>query len=101
MKKRKQQSQKKKLRRWYQRSFISGLSLQQETVGKDAHQKDLRSCDRYEGGISTKEREGVPVVERRKRRSVGIHTRIIEERVYPTFKIALDSTSVLCRKEEW
>ena len=42
-------------------------SLQQETVGTYAYEEGIRSCDRNEGGICTKKRESVPVVERRER----------------------------------
>ena len=34
------------------------------------------------------------------RRSMRIHTRATEERIYPTLKVASNSTSVFCRKKE-
>ena len=45
----------------------------QKTVGMHAYMKDIGSCDRYEGGVHTKEGEGVSIVKRGEER---------DERVY-------------------
>jgi len=55
--------------------------------------------DKYERGIHTEKREGVPIVERRERGSMRVYTGAIEKRIYLTLKVALNSTSVLCREE--
>ena len=58
-------------------------------------------CNRYEGGIYAKEKEGVFLDKRRKRGDVGVYSRAVEERVHTTIKVTLDSTSVFHRKEGW
>jgi len=65
--------------------------------------KDMGPCNRYryEEKICTEEGKGVSVVKERERRGARIHTRTTEEKIYPTLKVTLNSTSVLCRKEEW
>ena len=62
--------------------------------------QDLRPCNRYKGEICTEERKGIPIVKRRERRGVRIHTRATEEMIYPTFKVISNGIGVLCRKEE-
>ena len=37
-----------------------------EAVGENAYEKIMRSCNRGEGRVYAKKREGVPFVERRK-----------------------------------
>jgi len=63
--------------------------------------ENLRSCNRYEERVYTKKEEGVSVIKGRKRRGARFHTRATEERIYPTFKVAANSVSVLCRKKGW
>ena len=58
-------------------------------------------CNRYEREICAEKEEVVSVVKGREGRSTKFHTRITEERIYLTLKVTSNSTSVLCRKEEW
>jgi len=48
----------------------------------DAHKKTLGSCNRDEEKICAKKEKGVFIVEGRKRRSVRVYLRTIEEEVY-------------------
>jgi len=61
----------------------------------------LGSRNRYEEGIYTEEGEGVPVVERGKRRSEKVHIRTTEERIYLILKVVSNGTGILCREEGW
>ena len=56
-------------------------------------------CNRYKRGIHTEKGEGVPIVERRERGSIRVHTGATEERIYPTLKVTSSGTGVLCREE--
>ena len=76
-------------------------SVWKEAVRADIHIKNLGSCNRYERRVCAKKEKSVFTVKGRKRGSTGVYTRITEEGIYSTFKVALNSTSVLCRKEEW
>ena len=58
-------------------------------------------CNRDEKEIYTKEGEGVSIVERRVERYIWVHPRIVEERIYQTLEVILNSTGVFCRKEKW
>ena len=76
-------------------------SIWQETIEENAHTKDLGPCHWYERRVCAKKEEGIPIIKGRKRGSTRIYIEIIEERVYLTLKVASNSISVLCRKEEW
>jgi len=44
-----------------------------EAVRKDAHQKAIGPHNRDKGGVCTKERKGVPIVEREEGRGAQVH----------------------------
>jgi len=46
--------------------------------------ENLGSCHRIKGRVYTKEREGILIIERRKRGGTDICGRPVEERIYPT-----------------
>ena len=55
--------------------------------------------NRYERGIHTGKGEGVPIVKRRERGSMRVHTGATEERIYPILKVVSNSTSVFCKEK--
>ena len=55
--------------------------------------------NRSKRGVCAKEGEGVSVVKERKRGGEKIYQRIVAERIYPTVKITIDGTSILCGEE--
>ena len=59
-------------------------SIWKERVGEDASTENLGSCHRIKGRVYTKEREGILIIERRKRGGTDICGRPVEERIYPT-----------------
>jgi len=63
--------------------------------------KNLGSCNKHKGRVCAKKRKSVSIVKGRKREGVQVHTRIIEERVHQTLKVASNNTSVFHRKEGW
>ena len=72
-------------------------SFQQETVGEDAHMKDMRSCHRYEEELYAKKEQGVSIVQRRERRSEGVYQGTIEKEIHSTIKVTTDGPSILCK----
>jgi len=61
----------------------------------------MGSCDRYEGGVCTKEGESIPIVKRGKRRGERVHLGAAKEGIYSAVKVTSNSTGVLCRKKRW
>ena len=59
-------------------------SIWKERVREDASMENLGSRHRIKGRVYTKEREGILVIERRKRGGTDICGRPVEERIYPT-----------------
>ena len=57
--------------------------------------------NRYEGGVCTKKREGISIVEGREGRGVRVHIGATEERIHLTLKVTSNGTSIPCRKEGW
>jgi len=57
------------------------------------------SHDRVEGGICTKKRESLSLVQRRERRSKRVHLETDKEGVYSTVKVTTDCADILCREE--
>ena len=53
-----------------------------EAVGKNANKKNMRSCNRCEGGVHTTKREGIPFVKRGKGGSERIREGTTEEGIY-------------------
>ena len=72
-----------------------------KTVGKNAHQENIESYNRVEGGIYTEEGKSVSVIKRGKRGSKRVHPRVVKEGVYLTIKITSDGTGILCGEERW
>jgi len=58
-------------------------------------------CNRGERRICAKKREGVSIVKGRKGGDKGVHKGTVEEGLYLTIEITIDSASILCGKEEW
>ena len=57
--------------------------------------------DRCERRVHTKERKGIPVVERKERGGKRICERAVAKRVYPTVKVTTNGASILCGEERW
>jgi len=72
-----------------------------ETIGEDANEESMGSRDRYKGGVCTKKRKGISIVERGKGGSKRICKGAVEKKIYLTIKVTTDGTSILCREEEW
>jgi len=70
-------------------------------VGENASAKDLGPCHRIKREIHAKKEKGVLIVEGGKGRSTGIHRESVEERIYPTFQVTPNITSILCSKKGW
>ena len=73
----------------------------QETIGENAHTKDLEPCHQHKRRVCAKKKKGIPIVKGREGESMGIYIGTIEERVHLTLEVTLNNTSILCRKEEW
>ena len=56
-------------------------------------------CNRNKGRICAEEKEGVPIVKRRKGGSKRVYLGAAEEGIYLAIKVTINSTSILCRKE--
>ena len=76
-------------------------SIWKERVGEDAGTENLGSHHRIKGGVYTKEKKGILIIERRKRGGTDICRRPVEERIYPTLQIISNVTSTLCGKKGW
>jgi len=76
-------------------------SFWEKGVRKDASAKGLGPHDRVKRRVFTKEREGVFVVERRKRGGTNICERSTAKRVYSTLQITTNFTSTFRSKKEW
>ena len=72
-----------------------------EAVRKDAHQKIVGSCNRYEGRICAEKGEGISVVKRGERRSKGVCKRTAEEGLHSAVEITTNGAGVLCGEEGW
>jgi len=59
----------------------------------------MELCDRDKREVCTKKREGVSIVEERKRGSKGVCSRVVKERVYLTIQITTDSTGIFYREK--
>ena len=70
-------------------------------VGENASAKDLGPYHRIEREVHAKKGKGILIVEREKRRSVGIHRGSVEERIHSIFQVAPNVTSTLCSKKGW
>ena len=75
--------------------------LWEESKWEDADKKDIGLYNRFEGGICTKKRENLSLVQRRERESKRVYLEIGEKVIYSTIKVTTDCTSILYRKEGW
>jgi len=84
-----------------QSSFIGESSCLEKRQVKECNEKDVEPCNRVEERIDTKKRENLSLVQKRERKSKGVYSGTDKEGVYQTIKVTIDSTGILCRKEEW
>ena len=75
--------------------------LWKEAIREDADEKNMESCNRCQGRVHTKKREGIPIVERRERRSERDCKRAVEKRIHLAIKVTTNSASIFCVKERW
>jgi len=61
----------------------------------------MRSYNRFKGGIHTKKRESLSLVQRRKRESKEVYSGADEKGIYLTVRVTTDYAGILCREEEW
>ena len=61
----------------------------------------MGSHNRYKKRVCTEKRKGIPIVERRERRGMGVYQGIVKKRVHQTLEVISDGASVLYRKEGW
>ena len=62
--------------------------------------ENLGPCHLHERRVHAQKGEGVSAIKRGKRGGMGVHTGTTEERIHLTLKVASDSASIFCRKEE-
>ena len=67
----------------------------------DTHKKTLGSCNQYKRRICAKKGEGLSTVKKRKGGGVRVYFQTVEERVYQTFKVTSNHTSIFHREEGW
>jgi len=72
-----------------------------ESKWEDADKKDIGSYNRFKGGIHTKKRESLFLVQRRKRESKGVYSGADEKGIYLTVRVTTDYAGILCKEEEW
>jgi len=70
-----------------------------EAIREDVGEEDMGSCDRYQGGVHTKKREDIPIVERSERRSERVYKRAVEKRIHSAVKVTTNSASIFCGEE--
>ena len=70
-----------------------------ESWWEDANNKDVRSHNRFKGGICIKERKNLSLIQRRERKSKRIYSGANKEGIYLTIKFTTNCTGILCRKE--
>jgi len=61
----------------------------------------MGSYNIFKGGIHTKKRKSLSLVQRRNRESKGVHSEAYEKGIYLTVRVTTDYAGILCRKEEW
>ena len=57
--------------------------------------------NRNKGGICAEERKDVPIIKGGKRRGEGVYSKTVEEGIYLTVKVTINSTSIFCREKGW
>ena len=73
----------------------------EEAVGKNADKKIVGPCNRYEGGVCTTKRKGIPIVERGERGGKRICEGAVEEGIYLAVKVTANSAGIFCGEEGW
>ena len=61
----------------------------------------MGSCNRCKRKVCTKKREGVSVVEGRKRRGERVHKGAVAKEIHSAVKVTTNGASILCREERW
>ena len=74
-------------------------SVWEEAIGKNANEEGVGPYNRCKRGICAKEREGIPIIKREKRRGERVYQGTAEKEVYSPIKVTLNGTGVLCREE--
>ena len=78
-----------------------GEGIWKKKVRKNASVKDLGPHHRIKRRIHTEKRKGILIVKERKGRSTSICRGSVEKRIYLTFQVTPNITSILCGKKEW
>ena len=78
-----------------------GEGIQKKEVRKDASMKNLGPCHRVEGRIYAEKGKGILIVQRGKGGGTSICRRPAKERIYLTFQVTPNITSILRSKEGW
>jgi len=74
-------------------------SIWEKRVRKNTGTKDLESCNRAKREVCAEKEESILIVERRKREGTGICGEPIKKRVYLTFQVTPNLTSIFCSKK--
>ena len=72
-----------------------------EAIREDADEEGVGSCDRCQGGVHIKKREGIPIVERRERRGKEVYLGATEEGIHSAIKVTSNGASIFHREERW
>jgi len=78
-----------------------GKGIWKKEVGKNTSTKNLGPCHRVEGKIYTKKGKGILTVQRGKGGDASVCRRPAKKRIYLTFQVTPNVTSILCSKEGW
>jgi len=73
----------------------------EEKKWENSNKKDIEWCNRFKGGIHTKKRENISLIQRRERESKRVYLEANKRELYLPIEITIDYTSILCRKEGW
>ena len=76
-------------------------SVWKEAIREDADKEGMGPHDRCERRVHTKERKGIPIIERKERGGKRICERAVVKRVYLTVKVTTNGASILCGEERW
>jgi len=61
----------------------------------------MRPCDQYKRRAHTKEKKGIPIVERREGGSKRVCEGAVAEGVYSAIEVTTNGASILCGEERW
>ena len=73
----------------------------EEAIREDADKEGMGPHDRCERRVHTKERKGIPVVERKERGGKRICERAVAKGVYMAIKVTANSAGILCGEKGW